>query len=330
MQADTGAIATAAVDRTVKLTGQDGSEQVFRHHAAPVLSLDFHPLLPNLLLTSSMDGTCAIVDTAQTDPDQTDSLHSDACVIQRLTDHTKYVVRAIFSSDGTYLATASYDATLCIYQVQAQDQGQDRGEDQVQGRAQDQGRPQVHYRRILHLGPFLGNVETICFAGHDTLVAGVNNDNYLHYIHLPDGRDERVNMNANNDDWVSFSPQWISCSPDGRYLLCTTNHASGRIILFSIHQSTQVQNYYHAPSDSPFTMRRHVWHPSGLYFYASGSEDNRIAVIETKTGQVAAELSGHTAMVRTMTIDSAVGLVSGAYDQRINVWSKDVSRPIDR
>ncbi|ORY93644.1 WD40-repeat-containing domain protein [Syncephalastrum racemosum] len=302
------------------MTVQGGSDQgqVFRHHAAPVLSLDFHPLLPHLLLTSSMDGTCAIVDTAKSVQDQNDGHDPDAYVVQRFRDHTKYVVRALFSSDGTYLATASYDATLCVYQVQIPEQDP------------DQGHQQVRYHRILHLGPFLGNVETICFAGPDILVAGVTNDNYLHYIHLPDGRDERVNMNANNDDWVSFSPQWISCSPDGRYLLCTTNHSSGRIILFSIRQSTQVQNYYYAPSDSQFTMRRHVWHPSGLYFYASGSEDNMIGIIETKTGQVAAKLDGHTAMVRTMTIDPTVGLVSGGYDQRVNIWSKDVSRPLDR
>lgn len=289
----TGAIATSSTDRTVKLTDPNsGNERVYQHHQAPVLSIQFHPVTPHLMLTTSMDGTSVLVDTSK-----------EGEIYQRFHDHQKYVVQGLFSSDGRYMATASYDRMISVYKQDAD------------------GR----YQLAKQLGPFVGNVETICFLPEEAvLVAGVNNDNYLHYIHLDDAfRRERVNLNANSDDWVSFSPVWISPSPDGRHILCSTNHSSGRIILLATHQSKQVQNYYDVPTYNMFQTRRHCWHPSGRYFYASGGDnDNCIRVFETKTGRVAAELVGHKAMVRAMTIDPAVGLVTGGYDHTVNVWSK--------
>lgn len=297
-------VATSSTDKSVKLTNLKNRniERTYRHHQAPVLSIDFHPTMPHLMLTTSMDGTSVLVDTrvhADGSGDPTAGVH------QRFKDHQKYVVRGVFSKDGQYIATASYDHSVCIY-------AQQRGEEE-------------RYELVRKLDNFIGNVETICFLSEHTLVAGVTGDNYLHYIDIDnDFARERYNMNANADDWVSFSPLWISPSPDGKYLLCSTSHQSGRTILFEIHGSRQIQNYYDAPSDNQFVTRRHCWHPSGRYFYASGGDDNCIRVIETKTGRVAARLTGHDAMIRTMTLDPQIGLVTGGYDHLVNVWSKPI------
>ncbi|KAI8142996.1 WD40-repeat-containing domain protein [Fennellomyces sp. T-0311] len=287
----TGMVATSSTDRTVKLTLNGQVEREYNHPQGPVLSIDFHPQNSHIMLTTAMDGSATLLDTRK----------SDDAVVQQFKDHKKYVVRGLFSPiDGRFVVTASYDRMISVYEHQ-------EGE----------------YKLIKQLGPFLGNVETICFIDN-VLVAGVHDDNYLHYIHLDQQyRHEKINMNANQDDWVSFSPQWISASPDGRHLLVSTNHATGRLILFKAHQSTQVQNYYDVPSDNQFATRRHCWHPSGRYFYVSGGDDNCIRVMETKTGRVTAELGGgHKAMVRAMALDPQVGLVTGGYDHVVNIWSK--------
>lgn len=277
--------------------------RTYKHHQAPVLSIDFHPTLPHLMLTTSMDGTSVLVDTSY-EPDFGADLETSG-IVQTFKDHNKYVIRGIFSpDDGRYMVTASYDRTVCIYLMSEQPK----------------------YTLLKQLGPFIGNVETICFSNDHTLVIGVRDDNYLHYVDLENMQTRRVNMNATGDDWVSFSPICISVSPDKTHLLCTTDHASGRTILFVNGESTQVQNYYVHPTDNTFATKRHIWHPSGLYFYASGGDDNSIAVVETKSGRVVDKLPGHKAMVRSLAIDPDVGLTSAGYDHAVKIWAK---RPSD-
>lgn len=309
IESQTHALATSSIDKTVKistmLSNSDISPRSYRHHQAPVLSIDFHPTIPHLMLTTSMDGTSVLVDTLF-EADFGEDVEKSG-IHQVLEKHQKYVIRGVFSpGDGRYIATASYDRTIHIYTVE--------------GENSESGLPK--YTLMKQLGPFVGNVETICFATSDVLVAGIRDDNYLHYIHLPDMTQTRVNMNATGDDWVSFSPICISVSADGTQLLCTTDHESGRTILFATGTARQIQNYYIHPTDNKFATRRHVWHPSGLYFYASGGDDNSISVVETKSGRVVSQLKGHQAMIRSLQLDPNVGLVSAGYDHNIKIWAK--------
>lgn len=314
IEPQTHALATSSIDKTVKISTMlcngngDISQRTYRHHQAPVLSIDFHPMLPNLMLTTSMDGTSVLVDTSF-EADFGQDVEKTG-IHQVFKNHQKYVVRGLFSpGDGKYIATASYDRTVCVYMAEP-DQGG--------------GESLPTYRLLKQWGPFIGNAETICFANESTLVVGVRDDNYLHYIDLENmmQQPQRINMNATGDDWVSFSPICISVSLDGSQLLCTTDHESGRTILFATGTSRQIQNYYIHATDNKFTTRRHVWHPSGLYFYVSGGDDNSISVVETKSGRTVASLKGHEAMIRSIVLDPQVGLVSAGYDHAVKVWSK--------
>ncbi|KAI8987880.1 WD40-repeat-containing domain protein [Mycotypha africana] len=309
----THAVATSSVDKTVKVstmlckTDAGISQRTYRHHTAPVLSIDFHPSVPHLLLTTSMDGSAVLVDTAF-EADFGEDVEKSG-IHQMFKDHKKYVVRGLFSpNQGKFIATASYDRTVCIYAVDDRDN------------AQEDSLP--NYKLIKQLGPFIGNVETICFVNETTLVIGVRDDNYLHYINLENWQTIRVNMNATGDDWVSFSPLCLSVSPDGSKLLCTTDHQSGRTILFQVGEAKQLKNYYINSTDNKFATKKHVWHPSGLYFYASGNDDNSISVVEIKTGRIVATLSGHKAMIRSLTLSNDIGLISTGFDNTLKVWSK--------
>ncbi|KAI9013877.1 WD40-repeat-containing domain protein [Phycomyces nitens] len=303
---DSNTIISSSTDKTVvvspDLLGSNTSDpRSYKHHAAPVLSIDTHPLHPNVMLTTSMDGTAALVDTLQ----PMDILDPEGSgLIQLFKNHSKYVTRGIFSPEhGKYIATASYDKYVCVYE------------------ADQDSTSAPTYTLIKKLGPFVGNAETICFLGPDVLVIGVRDDNYLHYIHLPDFSREKYNMNANGDNWVSFSPVWLSPSPDRRFLLCSTDHESGRMILFAAHQSKQIQNYYDSPSDNKFATRRHGWHPSGKYFYTIGGDDNNVRVVETKTGRVVESLKSHKKMIKSIFVDPEQGVITAGFDHLINVWS---------
>ncbi|KAI9478586.1 MAG: WD40-repeat-containing domain protein [Benjaminiella poitrasii] len=302
IEPQTRLIATSSIDKTVKIStmlckSDQYQSKTYFHHQAPVLSIDFHPCLPHLMLTTSMDGTSALVDIALDDDNQ--------IPLQLFKEHRKYVIRGLFSPrKGQYIATASYDRTVCIYASNETEEGL------------------PNYKLIKQIGPFIGNIETICFTDETTLVIGVRDDNYLHYVNLQSMEQEKININATGDDWVSFSPAYISVSSDGSQLLCTTDHESGRTILFATGESRQLQNYYLNATDNKFITRRHVWHPSGLYFYASGSDDNTISVVETKTGRIVHSLAGHTAMIRSLVLDPELGLVSTGYDHTVKVWSK--------
>ncbi|KAI8069990.1 WD40-repeat-containing domain protein [Gongronella butleri] len=327
-------VATSATDKTVKLHSLNdwSTTRTYKVHSAPVLSMAFHPVLSSILLTTSMDGTAALIDTSPADD-------MDAHVLQLFKDHQRYIVHGCFSDDGQYLCTASYDHTVCVYVSNRTaaasanaDADNDNGDNSM-------------YRRIGKMGPFVGNVECICFLpcteaeardqvhGAQLLVA-VQNDNYLRVIDIDErgARETRkINLNANGDDWVSFSPVWLTMLPAAQddvpaaspLVLVATDHSSGRMILLDTVSGQHVQNYYVHPSDNKFITRRHAFHPSGAYFYAIGSEhDNAIKVVETKTGNVVSTLLGHGAMVRALAVHGT-GLLTTGFDHAVKLWVDD-------
>lgn len=97
---------TTSADRTLKLTSLETGEveDIFDHHKAAVLCIAPHPTEPRLVATSSMDGTATIVDLVKRE------------VIQTF-KHAKFVNRVVFSPDGKWLATASYDKTIALYSL---------------------------------------------------------------------------------------------------------------------------------------------------------------------------------------------------------------------
>lgn len=97
---------TTSADRTLKLTSLETGEveDIFDHHKAAVLCVAPHPIEPRLVATSSMDGTATIVDLVKRE------------VIQTF-KHAKFVNRVVFSPDGKWLATASYDKTIALYSL---------------------------------------------------------------------------------------------------------------------------------------------------------------------------------------------------------------------
>ena len=77
-------------------------------HKGAILSIDFHPCHPDIIVSSSMDRSVAIVDTSL-QPDDT------SLIKQTFTDHSKYVVSVRWSPSGSYFASVGYDSELNVY-----------------------------------------------------------------------------------------------------------------------------------------------------------------------------------------------------------------------
>ncbi|KAF9974557.1 hypothetical protein BGZ73_002041 [Actinomortierella ambigua] len=303
-------LATAAADRTVKLTVLErpvGDFQVgqvarlFRPHQGVVLDIDFHPRLPHLMLTSSMDKSTVLTNivTAQ----QHQIFH----------DHAKFVTRAKFAMDGNLIVTASHDRTVVVYKA-------------VPASDASAGETLPLYAKDKDFS-FKGAVEGFCVLPPSpnrppTVVIGTRDDNYLHYIDLLQYTVTRYNMNANNDDWVSFTPLEISASPhnDGAYLLVSTDSTSGRQILFRTDSALQLQNYYGVPTDG-FSTTKHAWDRSGKYFFVSGN-DFKIYCFEVGGQQkIIGSLEAHTAAIRGLFMDQERRLlVSCSFDKTVRLW----------
>ncbi|KAK0520315.1 hypothetical protein OC842_007140 [Tilletia horrida] len=109
------ALATTAADRRVVLSDPEsgemlecleGAQGAAQGHRAAVLCTAQNPALPRELVSTSMDSTVLVWDL----------IAGGGAPVQVLKDHTRFVVRAAYSQDGRFLATAGYDRKLNIYQ----------------------------------------------------------------------------------------------------------------------------------------------------------------------------------------------------------------------
>ncbi|CAI2168793.1 751_t:CDS:2 [Funneliformis geosporum] len=295
-------IITGSADKSIRLTSLltgDTFNICNDVHKGGILCLDFHPIYNNLMLTGSMDSSCALINA--------DAMN----VVQTFKDHTKYVVRAKFSMDGKMIVTASYDHKIIFHKV---------GNEEMLSTLPS-------YNKI-HSIIFGGNIESMCFLpDNQYLVVGVRGDNYLHYINLSNFNDKKYNMNSNGDDWISFTPMDISPSPQnhGKYLLVSTDDENGRIILFRAHSSQQIFNFYdlEAIPDRKLTNPRHCWHPNGKYFFTFGV-DSIIRIFNVATKSIIHKLEGHKDIVRGLWFDQNRNvLVSCGFDKAVKIWSVD-------
>ncbi|KAJ3018094.1 hypothetical protein HKX48_003170 [Thoreauomyces humboldtii] len=311
---------SSSTDQTIKITETDSGRTlgVLDHHKAAALAIDLCPSDPAYLLSGGMDGAHHIVDVRT------------GVAVQSWKDHGKYVVRAKFSPDGRWFATGSYDRNVHVYR-------------RVEGR--EEAEP-PKYEKV-HSVQFRGAVESLCFlppvnaedsAGSATstvtpttasgplaiytLVVGSRDDNCLHYIDMDPSRaypSTPYNMNANGDDWISFTAMDISPSPSGRHLAVYTDSKAGRIILFRARTSTQARNLWGVVADG-FSQPRCCWDTAGRYLFAT-SDDRQVYVFDVTSGQVVRKLAGHSEIVRSIAWDPAgQRLVSCSFDKTIRTW----------
>ncbi|KAJ3158119.1 hypothetical protein HDU86_003071 [Geranomyces michiganensis] len=301
---------TSSTDKTVRLSHADTGRTlcVLGHHKSAVLATDVYPADPAYILTAGMDGAHHIADIRT------------GLAVQSWKHHGKYIVRAAFSSwgRGGWLATASYDRSVNFYRRTS---------------TPDAVGPPVFEKA--HSAMFRGAVESMCFLetpaqSEDaatpprppTVIIGCRDDNRLHYIELDPSRaypSVTTNMNANGDDWISFTAAELSVSPTGKHVACYTDSKAGRIIIFAARTETQARNLWGVVADG-FSRPRCCWDSSGRYVFAT-SDDRMVYVFDVASGQVVAKLGGHLEVVRCVAFDpDSRRLVSCSFDKTVRIW----------
>ncbi|XP_011270465.1 hypothetical protein CAOG_08825 [Capsaspora owczarzaki ATCC 30864] len=304
---------TGSSDKTAALAQFSDLDDEYRwyrdntltHHSGAVLAVEFHPLLKNIALTSSMDRSHQIVDIETGD------------VLQTFADHTKFVVRVQWSPNGEYFATASYDHHVGLYRrVQKVSKPV---EDDDDSDAEEEPAP-FKFERVGHF-LFEGYAEALCFSPEgDELCMAARNDCFLHFVELTSGNYERskMNMNALGDTHVSFTALDVSYSPFGKkYLLVCTD--KNRLILYARETGEQLRHFYGTNNDE-WSTPRHCWHPSGQYIFAT-SQDRCIYIWEMCSQKLVGKLTGHTENIRDLSFnDKHKILVSTGFDKVVRFW----------
>jgi len=207
--------------------------------------------------------------------------------LQEFKDHSKYATRAAWSPDGQYFATCGHDKNVNVYK-----------------RASAEEEPLVF--ELAKKKEFPTIPEALCFLDDGmTLVASIREDNYLSHIDVTTFEITKVNMNPVGDDHVSFTVLDMALSPNGKYLLCSTDKS--RLLLYVVGTSIQLRYYYGAVNDD-FCQTRACWHPSGAYIYVT-SQDQKVYCWHVHTQKVVAQMRGHQAVVWNQILSGSCVMV---------------------
>eukprot|EP01134_Creolimax_fragrantissima_P007904 CFRG7904T1 len=301
-------LCTAGVDKTArlftinKLQKNDISYELMDsldYHKGCVLEVHIHPTPSThpFVLTCSMDKSAVLYNLRTHEP------------VQTFLSHKKFVTRASFSPvDGRYIALGgSYDQTVSVHVFD---------ED-------------THTYLHIKTFDFMGAVESLCFNNTGTeLCVGVRNDCDLHFTDFippvsEDGKpftSTSLNMNRLKDDWVSFTPMYISYSASDKFLLVSTDKS--RMNLYIRDGLSLITSFYGSMNDE-YSQPRHCWDPNECFIYQT-SQDNCIYGWSVITQQLVTKLPGHTKQVRNLSgytaSDGNFILISCAYDGTVRLW----------
>lgn len=126
-----------------------------------------------------------------------------------------------------------------------------------------------------------------------------------------------LNMNANGDAFVSFNVMDIAFSPNGKYILLTTDKS--RSIMLLRDTAVQVRNFYGATNDE-YSQARGGWSRNGDVVYST-SQDNVIVAWDVPSQREVGRLKAHSKLIRDFDAHpTRECLVSCSYDKTIRIW----------
>jgi WD40 repeat protein len=155
------------------------------------------------------------------------------------------VVRATFSPDGNYFATASYDHTIVIYQVDPSTSylSPPEHEDDIPLDGTDDPLlacdPSLRYQEVKRI-KVESNPEAIVWHPQSTwLLYTLRSSHLLYYVSMNGWQTRTKSFNPHpRDNHVSFSVLNLAIHPSGRILACQTGDQRGgageRILLYGI------------------------------------------------------------------------------------------------
>ncbi|KAG3197426.1 hypothetical protein PC128_g6855 [Phytophthora cactorum] len=276
--------------------------------SAPVLALALNPKreFADYFVAAGMDATHTLYRLEQ--QGEQCSVHT----VCEFHDHNRHgAFKLAWSASGLLFATGSSDKSLNIYQCS-----------QLNGAGQQAEKIKSFY--------FNGTVEAMVFApsgleSSELLVVAVRDDCYVHYVDCSTFEKERINMNPDGIEHVSYTIMDLSLSPSGKYLLAATD--SNRNFIFSVKQNVALRNFY-GHKAGPYSQPRAVWHPSEKYVISNNEENGTIFVWSIASEQVVETFDAHDALVRDLvcpTSSVSPMLVTVSYDKRMKIWESSLA-----
>ncbi|ETI31873.1 hypothetical protein F441_21100 [Phytophthora nicotianae CJ01A1] len=279
--------------------------------SAPVLALAFNPKreFAEYFVAAGMDAKHALYRLEQL------GKQWRVRTVCEFHDHNRHgAFKIAWSASGLFFATGSSDKSLNMYQCSHLD-----GDGE-----------QVEKIKSFY---FNGTVEAMAFApsgseSSELLVVAVRDDCYVHYIDCSTFEKERVNMNPDGIEHVSYTIMDLSLSPSGKYLLAATD--SNRNFIFAIKRNVALRSFY-GHKAGPYSQPRAVWHPSEKYVISNNEENGTIFVWSIASEQVVETFDAHDALVRdlvcpiTVSSSGSPTLVTVSYDKRMKVWESPLA-----
>lgn len=262
--------------------------------SAPVLTI---VCSKHCVACGMMDGSLLLVFIASPDSNPITITHKD---------HTKYCIALKWSSDGRYLASAGHDKVLNLYR------NTDSGEI-------------IKYQSI----QFPQTPESLIFTTpiNDSnevpeLIVGLRGLSSLVYLQI-EGTFEQRQVSMNEKEWdthVSFTPLYLSISPNQKYLLISTDKHMHIIVRLGTNQRVRVLTG-HACGDYGKPMA--LWSNDGKYVYCNSEEEHTVYVYSIAKEKVVDKLRGHSGIIRGIAIHPIRNLLATAsYDKSVIVWDQ--------
>ncbi|ORY33390.1 WD40-repeat-containing domain protein [Naematelia encephala] len=314
-------ILTSSVDKTLRIIDYESGEvdRIIEPHRAAILSFALHPTNPRYLVTGSMDGTTVLTDLITSQTLQT-------------WKSGKFVVRVAFSPDGRFLATASYDRNVVVYEALATaepDIPLDETDDAALACEPDLRYEEKHRIKVD------SNPEAILFHPmSEWLMYTLRESHQLYYVHLGSWQVRTKSFNPHPfDTHVSFSVLNMALHPSGRIVACQTgDHRGGsgeRILLYGIEpdETERLACVWTGHEGDDFVLPRMAWLPDGSGFITT--TPNGYLHLITVTGETRSSIKIHGAeygatseVVRDCSVATVEGgweVVSVGYDRRVRI-----------
>ncbi|KAI9921130.1 hypothetical protein PsorP6_000923 [Peronosclerospora sorghi] len=325
-------VITGGADKSICVHNwKSGKKLCHVETTSPVLALAFNPHreYANFFVAAGMDARHALYKLVE----ERDEWHIET--LCHFHDHSRPgTFRVAWSESGRMFATGSRDKSVNIYQCSEIVKGQSE-----------------RYIKIKSFY-FNGTVEAIVFAptdkiqddqensNHESLVIAVRDDCYVHYVNCSTLEKDRVNMNPDGIEHVSYTIMDLSISPSGKYLLAATD--SDRNFIFSVrHQCIKKQSRmrklirkntvlrsFYGHKAGPYSQPRATWHPSEKYVISNNEENGAIFVWSIASERIVRTLDAHDGLVRDLVYlksDSPV-LITVSYDKRLKVWESPLAK----
>jgi WD40 repeat protein len=265
---------------------------------APILCLSANPVHSGVAAAGLMNGTVIILQfSAENHSLSLRAHYSDI-------SDTKYILNCVFSDDGAQLLASSHSGTVKVFDFEP-----DNGVERLQPRL---------------ISVYDRAVEAIAWLSADLFYCAQHEDNFLRLIStklqnsVGTPQEISFNMNELQDNHVSFTVLAVSISPCKKLVAAATDRS--RIIVFPVHSSQQLRNFYTVPIDS-YSSPRLIWSKNSRFLYCSGA-DKLIYALDIITGlTVPAQLKGHSEKIKGIAWHTgAKGILSCGFDKTIRLW----------